>query len=132
MTYLCNESFVAFGEVDFGFEVHEVLAAGHCLCLCEVRTVRDAVNLVLRVLRELHDSHRRFHFHVRCFQVVVNLVHVLFKPATHRQKKTIYEKQRFESGYFETGPSTEFSPKFTWFSRKCLIECLLFFEKTIH
>jgi len=95
---LCNESFVAFGEVDFGFEVHEVLAAGHGLCLCEVRTVRDAVNLVLRVLRELHDSHRRFHFHVRCFQLVVNLVHVLFKPANFVALQNVLIKRKNDLG----------------------------------
>ena len=39
---------------------------------------------------------------------------------------------RFESGYFNPVPWTEFLPKFVWFSRNCFEECPLFFEKTIH
>ena len=42
------------------------------------------------------------------------------------------QKSTFESGYFKSGPSSEFLPKFTYFSRKCLTECPLFFQETIH
>jgi len=78
---LSDKSSVPVVEVDGGFEVHEVLAVGHGLGLLEVRAVREAVDLVLRVLRVLRHPHRRVHFHIRCFQLVVNLVHVLFKPS---------------------------------------------------
>jgi hypothetical protein len=78
---LSDESGVLRGEVDGGLEVHEVLAVGHGLGLLEVRAVREALDLVLRVLRVLRHSHRRVHLHLRCLQLVVNLVHVLFKPS---------------------------------------------------
>jgi hypothetical protein len=78
---LGDESGVLGGEVDGGLEVHEVLAAGHGLGLLEVRAVRQALDLVLRVLRVVRHPHRRVHLHLRCFQLVVNLVHVLFKPS---------------------------------------------------
>lgn len=68
-------------EVDSGVKVHKVLAPRHGLGLLEVRAVRDAVNLVLRVLGVLRHSHGRVHLHFSCLQLVVYLVHVLFKTS---------------------------------------------------
>lgn len=98
-----DESLVGRGEIDLDVEVHEVLALGHSFGLLEVRAVREAVNLVLRVLGVLRDSHRRVHLHLRCLQLVVDLVHMLFKPANFVASENILVKRKYEFGKLVLG-----------------------------
>jgi len=111
---LSDESSVAVSEVDSGFEVHEVLAVGHGFGLFEVRAVREAVDLVLRELWVLRHSHGRVHFHLRCFQLVVNLVHVLFKPSNFMTSDDFLVERKDELGklvlglFFESSAENDF------------------------
>merc|ERR1719238_853425 len=88
------------GEVDFTVEVHEVIAVGHSLRLLEVSAVRDAVNLMLSVLGIFCHSHRCVHFNLCCFQLVVNLVHMLFKSTNFVAFEDVLVQGKDDFGQF--------------------------------
>jgi len=95
-----DESLMSGGEVHFALKVHEILTVGHCLSLLEVSAVRDAVNLVLCVFGILCHSHRSVNFHFRCFQPVVNLVHMLLKSSNFMAPDKVLVQGKDQFGDF--------------------------------